>query len=71
MQLEILSSNNEEEFRESLQELIKKYNIDLGVKVTDLSKLREQHGTKRLCIVVDGPTLTYVMKDPFTSNAFF
>jgi hypothetical protein len=41
MQLEILSSDNEVQFRERLLDLIKKYNINLAVKVTDLSKLRE------------------------------
>jgi len=64
MQLEILSSDNEEEFSKKLLHLVEKYNMNLSVKVTDLRKLAYQgRDRKRLCIVVDGPTLVYVMKE--------
>lgn len=36
MQLEILSSENEEEFRDKLLDLIKKYQVNLAVKIKDL-----------------------------------
>ena len=36
MQLEILSSENEEEFRDKLLDLIKKYQVNLEVKIKDL-----------------------------------
>jgi magnesium-transporting ATPase (P-type) len=71
MTLEILSSESEQELRAVLLDLIKKYNVNLAVKVTDLNYIRAQQGAKRMCIVVDGPTLTYIMKDPYTSSAFF
>lgn len=72
MQLEILSSETEEEFRDKLLDLVKKYRVNLSVKVKDLRKLARANTHKqKLCIVVDGPTLVWVMKEEYTANAFF
>jgi len=72
MQLEILSSENEEEFREKFLDLVGKYQVNLAVKVKDLRKLeRDKRDKKRVCIVVDGPTLVFIMKEEYTADAFF
>lgn len=40
MQLEILSSNDEDEFRDKLLDCIRKFNVNLGRKTFDLDLLR-------------------------------
>jgi len=72
MDLEILSSNSDEEFRDKLLNLCKKFNITLGKKVKSLEKVRDlQKGRPRLSIVIDGPTLVYAFKDDYSSSTFF
>lgn len=68
MDLEILSATSEADFGDKLDELLKKYNVVLGRKITSLEKIRKmQEGKPRLSIVIDGPTLVYVFKDASTS----
>jgi len=46
--------------------------VNLAVKVKDLRKLeRDKRDKKRVCIVVDGPTLVFIMKEEYTADAFF
>ena len=72
MQIEILSCETEEEFRDKLFQMINKFGVNPEVKVKNLRKhARENRIKTRLCIVVDGPTLAWIMKDEYTSNAFF
>ena len=72
MSLEILTSSSEKEFRDRLLALVKKLNLNMGVKVKNLDEVREmQKGKPRLSLVIDGPTLVYAMKDDFTSTTFF
>lgn len=72
MSLEILTSSSEKEFRDRLLLLVKKLNLNMGIKVKNLDQVRAmQKGTPRLSIVIDGPTLVYAMKDDFTSTTFF
>ncbi len=68
MDLEILSATSEATFQDKLDELIKKYNVVIGRKVTSLEKIRKMQEDKpRLSIVIDGPTLVYAFKDEGTS----
>lgn len=64
MDLEILTADNYEEFREKLLALCKKYGVNLGKKAKSLDFVREQQkGKPRLSIVIDGPTLVWALKD--------
>lgn len=72
MDLEILTSSSSEEFKDKLLQLCKKYQVNLGRKVTSLEKVRMlQQGKPRLSVVIDGPTLVYALKDKTISTTFF
>lgn len=72
MNLEILSSTTEDEFRSKLLICLETYNIDLSKKTIDLEKLnRENFDRPRISIVVDGPTLAFALSDVDSSNALF
>lgn len=69
-----LSSENEEKFRETIHEVLITYNIVVGQNDgAKTTKKKHSQGTfkNRLCIVIDGSTLVWVMKDPYTMKAFF
>lgn len=69
MRLEVLTSRNEEEFREKLLFMIKKYKIDLSKPLTNLSEAFRS--TERVAIVIDGPSLAFAFADDHCANALF
>ena len=72
MIMEILSAANREQFNENLMNLVTKYGIMLGSKCTEIYEQRDQKvGSKKLSIVIDGPTLSYAFETEESLDAFF
>mmetsp|Transcript_28576 Transcript_28576/g.27567 ORF Transcript_28576/g.27567 Transcript_28576/m.27567 type:complete len:88 (+) Transcript_28576:2321-2584(+) len=66
----ILTSASQEEFEGKLQRQIERKKIDLSQKFKDLDETFTML-SKKLCIVIDGPTLAFAFTSPKTANAFF
>ena len=71
MQLEILSSETQEEFRNTIDRLSKKFNI-LGKSFEELGEIKDNM-EKQLCIVINGATLVWALDytKPDIQKAFF
>lgn len=62
----ILTSKTGAEFEAKLLEQIKKRKVDLSKNYADLTEAYIQSGdcvSKRLCIIIDGPTLTFAFSE--------
>ncbi len=62
----ILTSKTQAEFEAKLLEQIKRRRIDLSKDYADLTEAHIQSGevaSKRLCIIIDGPTLTFAFAE--------
>lgn len=70
-----LSSESEEKFGETLIEVLKTYDINVEATAAQKEARKKQQEEasfkKRICIVIDGSTLVYVMKHDYTMKAFF
>ena len=70
--VEILSSSTQEEFRDKLLDLIRKWKISLGGDQKSLAQIdQEMKDQPSISIVIDGPTLTWALMDDHAANAFF
>ena len=71
MVTEILSSNSQDEFKEKLLEMTRKWKISNDSKI-NLAKIEDDMiGKPRIAIVIDGPTLTWALSEEATANVFF
>jgi magnesium-transporting ATPase (P-type) len=57
----IISSKTDVEFKEKLLEQIRKRRIDISKNYSNLSEVPMPNKGKRLCIIIDGPTLAFAL----------
>lgn len=67
----ILSSKTNLEFKEKLLKEIKKRGIDLSRQYKTMADVMMPVNMKRLCIIIDGPTLSFALAEKNVANAFF
>lgn len=72
----IMTSKTEKEFTDKLQAEVKKIGINMAHSATQINeKIKEESASgpkrQRICMVIDGPTLSFALENHEVSHEFF